>query len=71
VVYRALVKLPVDFIQRDAAHAFIDEVKPRELNHLLKGAERSLNMALNDVHELEAAKDATGTQARNEYSPYV
>jgi hypothetical protein len=38
----------VGFIQRDAAHAFMDGVKDREVKeHLLMGGDRSLNEALN------------------------
>jgi hypothetical protein len=34
----------VDFIQREAAHAFVDGVRDREVKqHLLMGGDRSLN----------------------------
>jgi hypothetical protein len=50
----------VDFIQRKAAHAFIDGVRDRELKqHFLMGSDRSLNQAL----KLEAAKATAGPPA--------
>jgi hypothetical protein len=44
LTYRALVWLPVDFIQTEAAHAFIDGVWVREVkHHLLMGNDQTLN----------------------------
>jgi hypothetical protein len=43
---RSLVGLPVDFIQREVAHAFVHGVRERELKqHLLMGGNISLNEA--------------------------
>jgi hypothetical protein len=47
--------LPVDFIQREATHAFINGVRDRELKqHILMGGNKSLNEAL----KLEAVEAA-------------
>jgi hypothetical protein len=59
------VGLLVDFIQKEAAHAFIEEVKNQELKqHLLMGGKRSLNEALTQDLKLVAAKATAGKQAR-------
>jgi hypothetical protein len=59
LVHRALVRLPVGFIQREAAHAFIDGVWDRKVKqHLLMGGDRTLNEALNQAVKLKAAKAA-------------
>jgi hypothetical protein len=57
LAHRALVGLPLDFIQREAAHAVIHGVKYRELkHHLIMGSDEAL--------KLEAAKVAARTPAR-------
>jgi hypothetical protein len=62
---RALVGLPVGFIQTEAAHAFIDGVRDREVKqHLLMGGDDTLNGALNQALKLEAAKVAAGPPPR-------
>lgn len=62
---RALVGLPVGFIQTEAAHVFIDGVRDREVkHHLPMGDDRTLNEALNQALKLEAAKSAAGPPAR-------
>jgi hypothetical protein len=61
----ALEALPVDFIQREVAHAFIDGLRDRELKyHLLISGDTSLNEALNETRKLEAAMAAAGPPAR-------
>jgi hypothetical protein len=61
---RVLAGLPVDFIQREAAHEFIDGMRDWEVKqHLLMGGDRSLNEALNQDMKLEV-KAAAGTPAR-------
>jgi len=53
---RALVELPVAFIQTGAAHPFIVGLLDREVKqHLLMGGDRTLNEALNQALKLEAA----------------
>jgi hypothetical protein len=43
----ALVRLLVDFVQREAAHAFIDGVRDQEVKqYLLMDSDRSLNQAI-------------------------
>jgi hypothetical protein len=42
-----LVRLPEGLIQREAAYAFINELKSWNIKHLLMGSLRSLNEALN------------------------
>jgi hypothetical protein len=55
----------VDFIQREAVHAFIDEVREwEEKQHLLMGGNRSLNEALNQALKLEEVKAVDGPPAR-------
>jgi len=62
---RVLVDLPLAFIQKGAAHAFIDGLRDREVKqHLLMGGDRTLNEAFNQALKLEAAKAATGPPAR-------
>jgi hypothetical protein len=59
---RALVELPVAFVQTGAAHPFIDGLRDWEVKqHLLMGGDRTLNEALNQALKLEAA---TGPPAR-------
>jgi hypothetical protein len=55
----ALVWLPEDSIQREAAHIFINGVK----QHLL-GSKRLLNKALNQALKLEVAKAVNKSPAR-------
>jgi hypothetical protein len=65
VAHRALVGLPVEFIQREAAHTFVDGVRERqEKQHLLMGGDRSLNEALNHALKPVEAKAAAGPSAR-------
>jgi hypothetical protein len=65
LAHRALVGLPVGFIQTEAANAFIDGVRDREVKqHLLMGGDRTLNEALNQALKLEAAKAAAAPPAR-------
>jgi hypothetical protein len=65
LAHRALVGLPVAFIQTEAANSFIDGVRDRELKQdLLMGGDRTLNEALNQALNLEAAKAAAGPKAR-------
>jgi hypothetical protein len=57
--HRALVGLPADHIQTEAAHAFIDGIRDREVKqHLLLGGACTLNEALNQALKIEAAKAA-------------
>jgi hypothetical protein len=61
LVHQALVRLPVDFIQSKAAHAFVNGVRDQELKlHLLMGGDRSPNKVLNQ----EAVKATAGPLAR-------
>jgi hypothetical protein len=56
LAHRALVGLPVGYIQMEAAHACIDGVRDREVKqHLLMGGDRTLNEAFNQALKLEAA----------------
>jgi kynurenine formamidase len=65
LAHRALVGLPLAFIQTEAAHTFIDSVRDQEVKqHLLMGGDRNLNEALNQALKLEAAKAAAGLPAR-------
>jgi hypothetical protein len=62
---RALVGLPVAFMQTGGAHAFIDGLRDWEVKqHLLMTGDRTLNEALNQALKLEAAKAATGPPER-------
>jgi hypothetical protein len=55
----ALVRLRVEFIQKEATHAFIDRVRDCELKQrLLMDSDRSLSEALNQALKLEAVKAA-------------
>jgi hypothetical protein len=65
LAHRALVGLPVGYIRTEAAHAFIDGIRAREVKqHLLMGGDRMLNEALNQALKLEAAKAAAWPTAR-------
>jgi hypothetical protein len=65
LAHRAIVGLPVGYIQTEAAHAFSDVVRDREVKqHLLMGGDRTLNEALNQALKLEAAKAAAWPTAR-------
>jgi hypothetical protein len=56
LAYRAFMELPVSYIQTEAAHAFINGIRDREVKkHLLMGGESTLNEALNQDLKLEAA----------------
>jgi hypothetical protein len=53
------------FVQREKAYVFVDGTEEREVNqHLLMGGERSLNKALNQPLNLQAAMAVTGPPAR-------
>jgi hypothetical protein len=65
LAHRALVGLPVGLIHTEAAHASIDGVRDRKVKqHLLMGADRTLNEALHQDFKLEAAKAAAGPHTR-------
>jgi hypothetical protein len=65
LAHQVLVGLPIGYIQTEAAHAFIDGVRDREVKqHLLMGSDRTLNEALNQALKLEAAKAAAWPTAR-------
>jgi hypothetical protein len=65
LAHQALVGLPADHIQTEAAHAFIDVIRDREVKqYLLLGGARTLNEALNQAVKLEAAKAAAWPAAR-------
>jgi hypothetical protein len=65
LAYWVLVRLPVVFIQEEAAHAFIDGVRGQELElHFLMGSDRLLNKALIQFLKLEMVNAAAGLQAR-------
>lgn len=62
MVKRALVGLPEDFTQREAAYSFPYGVKLRDVKkHLAMGDDRFPNKALNQNLKLEAA---TGPSAK-------
>jgi hypothetical protein len=51
--------LAEDFVQKEAACMFIDEINDHNINqHLLMSSERSLNEAFNQALKLEAVKAA-------------
>jgi hypothetical protein len=54
----------MEFVQKEVAHAFINEVGDRQMKQHLMGGDRSLSDALNHVLNLEAAKATAGTPAR-------
>jgi len=65
LAHRALVGLPVAFIQTEAAHSFIDGIRDREVKqHHLMGGDQTLNEAFNQALKLEAAKAAAGPPPR-------
>lgn len=65
LAHKTLVGLPVDFIQREAIHAFIDTVRDQELKqHLLMGSDRSLSEAFSQTLQLDAAKAGAGPPSR-------
>jgi hypothetical protein len=65
LAHRAFVGLPEGHIQTEAAQAFIDGIRDREVKqYLLMGGDRTLNEALNRAVKLEAAKAAAWTTAR-------
>jgi hypothetical protein len=65
LAHRALVRLPVHFIQREAVHAFIDTVRDHELKkHILMGGNRSLNETFNQALKLEAVNAAATTPVK-------
>lgn len=67
---RAFVGLAVEFIQREAAHAFVDEVRDLDVKrHRLMRGDRSLNETLNQALEPEATKVAARRPARSDDSP--
>jgi hypothetical protein len=65
LVQQAFVGLPADFIQNEAAHAFVDGLRDREVKqHFLMGFQRLLNEALSRALILEATKVAAGPPVR-------
>jgi hypothetical protein len=53
LVHRSFVGLPEAHIQTEAAHAFIDGIRDREVKqYLLMGGDRTLNEALNRAVKL-------------------
>jgi hypothetical protein len=55
--HRAVVGLPVGFIQTEAANVCIDGLLDREVKqHLLMGGDRTLNKTLNQALKLEVVK---------------
>jgi hypothetical protein len=65
LAHRAIVGLPVGYIQTEATHAFVNGVRDPEVKqHLLTGGDWTLNEALNQALKLEAAKVAAGPTAR-------
>jgi hypothetical protein len=57
LAHRAFIGLPVDHIQTEAAHAFIDGILDREVKqHLLLGGACTLNEARNQALRIEAAR---------------
>jgi hypothetical protein len=65
LVHRSFVGLPADHIQTEAAHAFIDGIRDREVKqHLLLGGAGTLNEALNQALKFDAAKAAAWPTAR-------
>jgi hypothetical protein len=65
LAHRALVGLPADHIQTEAAHAFIEGIRDREVKqYLLMGGDGTLNEALSQALKLEAAKAAAWPTAR-------
>jgi hypothetical protein len=65
LAHRAFVGLPEGHIQTEAAHAFIDGIRDREVKQqLLLGGTCTLNDALNRAVNLEAAKAAAWPTAR-------
>jgi hypothetical protein len=65
LTHQALVGLPEGHIQTEAAHAFIDGIRDREVKkHLLLGGACTLNEALNQALKIETAKAAAWPRAR-------
>jgi hypothetical protein len=65
LTHQALVGLPADHIQTEAAHAFIDGIRDREVKlHLLLGGAPTLNEALNQALRIEAARATAWPTAR-------
>jgi hypothetical protein len=65
MAHRALVEIPVAFIENEADHSFVECVGERELKqHFLMGGDRTLNETLNQALNLKAAKAAAGSPAR-------
>jgi hypothetical protein len=65
LAHQALVRLPIKFIQKEAAHTFIDGVRGREIKqHLLMGDKSTISKALSQTMKLEVAKVAAGTPER-------
>jgi hypothetical protein len=55
----------VNFIHREAAHAFVDGMTNKEVKqHFIMGGNSSLNKALNQAQKLEAAKVAARPPTR-------
>jgi hypothetical protein len=65
LVHQALIRLPEDFIWREADYVFTDEIKDREWKQqLLICSERSLNNTLNQALELQDAKVGSQPEAK-------
>jgi hypothetical protein len=65
LAHQAFVGLPVDHIQTEAAHAFIDGVRDWEVKqNLLLGGACTLNEALNQALRIEAARATAWPTAR-------
>jgi hypothetical protein len=59
LAHQAFVGLPEGHIQTEAAHAFIDGIRDREvIQHLLLGGACTLNEVQNQALKIEAAKAA-------------
>jgi hypothetical protein len=65
LAHQALVQLPQQFIQREAAHVYVDGISDQEIKHkLLVGGDKMLNKASSLALTQDAAKVAAKTLAR-------
>jgi hypothetical protein len=65
LAHRVLVGLPEDFIQKEAAHSFVDGVRVQKVKQqLIMDGDMLLNETLNNIMKPEAPKAAAGTPAR-------
>jgi hypothetical protein len=60
----------VDFIQREATHAFIDGESLEVKKHLSMSRDRSLNEAFNQALKLQVAKTAARPPATSNENPH-